>query len=247
MLEKLLNFTAVKTYEPCSKKVADRNVRLRATWVCHIPVLLSACSLKHFFLILHLLQLSDFVPSCCFSPRSVGYFLLVFFFFVYLVFFVWHQDPSRRWFHPDFHGSNFCSPTTEPKLFQNRYFRARCFLFVSFPHYFIPCCRSLLTCLSFFIISDCRFLFPSSSSLSASLPVFFCCFFLTYSLVLLILFLPLLFVFHSTFSICFSPFFFCSSSLPKRPHSPHHRAAGLHSEALCALWKVFPGVLQQKR
>lgn len=32
-----------------------------------------------------------------------------------------------------------------------------------------------------------------------------------------------------------------------RPYSPHHRAAGLYSEALCPLWKIFPGVLQQKR
>lgn len=36
-------------------------------------------------------------------------------------------------------------------------------------------------------------------------------------------------------------------SLLYRPHSPHHRAAGLYSEALCALWKIFPGVLQPKR
>lgn len=49
------------------------------------------------------------------------------------------------------------------------------------------------------------------------------------------------------------PFSFPSSSssvrpsLLHRPHSPHHRAAGLYPEALCTLWKIFPGVLQQKR
>lgn len=32
-----------------------------------------------------------------------------------------------------------------------------------------------------------------------------------------------------------------------RPHSPHHRAPGLYPKALCSLWKIFPGVLQQTR
>lgn len=53
--------------------------------------------------------------------------------------------------------------------------------------------------------------------------------------------LPLLFLFLSPFSLL------RPASLLHRPHSPHHRAAGLYSEALCALRKIFPGVLQQKR
>lgn len=53
--------------------------------------------------------------------------------------------------------------------------------------------------------------------------------------------------------ICVLSFFFLSLLFPcllpslYRPYSPHHRAAGLYSEALCPLWKIFPGVLQQKR
>lgn len=65
-----------------------------------------------------------------------------------------------------------------------------------------------------------------------------------------LLFIPIL-----SFALYFPPpifwFSFPSSfarpSLLHRPHSPHHRAAGLYSEALCTLWKIFPGVLQQKR
>lgn len=70
--------------------------------------------------------------------------------------------------------------------------------------------------------------------------------FLVFTFLSLLHFLSFFFVLF-IFPPPFLPPAFPPPSLLHRPHSPHHRAAGLYSEALCALWKIFPGVLQPKR
>ena len=84
----------------------------------------------------------------------------------------------------------------------------------------------------------------NSISTSLSLPFLSLLHFLSF---LFLFFLFFLFHFILLFLPPLLPPAFPPPSLLHRPHSPHHRAAGLYSEALCALWKIFPGVLQPKR
>lgn len=117
--------------------------------------------------------------------------------------------------------------------------------------------------LSFTVCDSLFFLPPSFPSLT-SLP--FPCFFpLNISYILFACFPPH-FPWNLHYPSLFSPFLLLTIGIPislssfhlllplsvppsllNRPHSPHHRAAGLYSEALCTLWKIFPGVLQPKR